>query len=95
MKRVEPTYQLPTRLPSLKFVRHLKTPCFAHKTVVCWSFKRGRGKHELFILASNKKKKIDTVHRTNIRIEQNNIWFRALAGPMHLGLKTSPLYPIL
>jgi hypothetical protein len=37
--------QLPIRLPSLKFVRHhLKIPCFAHKTVVCWLFERGGGK---------------------------------------------------
>jgi hypothetical protein len=34
--------QLPIRTPSLKFVRHhLKIPCFVHKTIVCWLFRRG------------------------------------------------------
>ena len=37
--------QLPIRLPSLKSdTHHLKITCFAHKTVVCWLFKRGGGK---------------------------------------------------
>lgn len=35
--------QFPIRLPSLKIVGlHLKNPCFAYKTVVCWLFKKRR-----------------------------------------------------